>query len=342
MKISVICRNEFIKKNVMENLKNIRDGKNRTRTGLSISEVLDTPGGDTAIIIPGEDDVPDHEIVSAQKIIWVFSAVGGKDGETRAEELSKTRPGTYVYVCPEIIGKWDDSEELLPSLIRSAATGEPGPEYDPEKKTEVIFVEDMIEELYNALEGHPHWDGGKYCTFPVTFSFALGDAVKLMEGFKELNTTLYVPDMPENSLSYRLFSTYLSFLSKENMIYPVKMNRDNRGVFSELIKSKSNGQISVNIARPGITRGQHWHNTKWEIFMVVSGHGLIEERKIGSDEVISFEVRGEDMRAVIMLPGYTHSITNLSGDRDLVTVMYANEQFDPDRPDTFFEEVGKK
>ena len=337
MKISVICKTEFIRKNLMENLKNIRDGKNRTRTSLSISEVLDHPGADTAIVFPEKgEELPDAGSLKAERIIWVFNK-----GDERYEELYGTplNKRSLIYRSPSVTGKWDDSDSILPVLCRAAAEDLPYPETDTTRKYEVLFIEDMAEELLNAIEGRPHRDSEGYCCFPDTFSFAPGEAMDLLNGFKRLNSTLVIPPEPKGSLSYRLFSMYLSFLPERKMIYPVKMNPDNRGVFSELIKTKDNGQVSINIARPGITRGQHWHNSKWEIFIVVSGHGLIQERKIGTDEVISFEVRGEDMRAVIMLPGYTHSITNLEKDRDLVTIMYANESFDPERPDTYFEEV---
>ncbi len=337
MKISIICKDKFIKKNLIENLKNIRDGKNRTRTALSISEVLEGAGGDTAIVVVGaEEDLPDSVSLGAERIIWIF---GRKDDRYEKMYDSHLNNKSLIYRCPFVTGKWDESDNMLTALCRAAAEELPYPEYDPVLKSEVLFIEDMTEELFNALEGRPHRDSEGYCCFPDTFTFTPEEVMDMLNGYRRLNSTLIIPPEPKESLSYRLFSMYLSCLPERKMIYPVKMNPDNRGVFSELIKTKDNGQVSINIARPGVTRGQHWHNTKWEIFIVVSGHGLIKERKIGTDEVISFEVRGEDMRAVIMLPGYTHSITNLEKDRDLVTIMYANESFDPERPDTYFEEV---
>ena len=217
---------------------------------------------------------------------------------------------------------------------------------------ELLYIDDLIDGMLDVLEGresHCEYEGimpienpeGKYCYISVTHKATLGEIVDLLEAFKQMPHTLLMPEIPEGSFAKKLFSTYLSYLPQGAISYPLKMNVDNRGIFTELIKFSSCGQISINIARPGITRGQHWHNSKWEIFIVVSGHGLIQERKIGSDEVIEFEVHGEQMQAVQMLPGYTHNIINLSDKENLVTIMWANEAFDPDKPDTFFEMVDK-
>lgn len=337
MKISVLTGSGFIRQNLTENLKNIRDGKNRTRSGLNITEVLNDIGGDTAVILLTED-APGYripELAGFERIIWVLE---GSAREGFSLNANSKPSNDLIYTCPRITGKWDESANPVPSMVRAAAFDTPLILSDPEAQAEILFIDDLTEEILNALEGRPCLKGGNP-VFPVTFTFALTEAAELLKGFSALNDTLFIPKQPENSLSYRLFSMYLSFLPMERMIYPVRMNTDNRGIFSELLRFRDNGQVSINIARPGNTRGQHWHNSKWEIFIVVSGHGLIEERKIGTDEVRSFEVRGEDMQAVIMLPGYTHSITNLENDRDLVTVMYANELFDPDKPDTYFESV---
>ena len=244
--------------------------------------------------------------------------------------------------------------------------------YKNVKKLSKNLVDDLIDEMYNALEGHPHrcdypqkrnttsdsmaqWDGmtpdkkadGRYCYCPITHKASLGTIVDYLESFKKmLNDTLVIPEIPAGSFVSKLYSMYLSYLPVGKMSYPLKMNVDERGVFTELLKTVNNGQVSINIVRPGNIRGQHWHNTKWEIFFVVSGHGLIQERKIridpktGEDYIVrEFEVYGEEMRAVVLLPGYAHNIINLDKDKDLVTVMWANESFDPNHPDTFSEEV---
>ena len=204
----------------------------------------------------------------------------------------------------------------------------------------------MLDAL-ECKEHHCDYDGvnavinenGRYCVAPVTHNVTLGEIVELLNEFKNQPSTLVMPEIPNGSFAKKLYSTYLSYLPKEKVSFPLKMNVDARGSFTELIKTKNCGQVSVNISKPGITRGQHWHNTKWEFFIVVSGHGLIQMRKIGSDEVLNFEVSGEKIEAIHMLPGYTHNIINLSETEDLVTVMYANESFDPAKPDTFFEIV---
>ena len=206
------------------------------------------------------------------------------------------------------------------------------------------------EEIFAALEGKEHrceFDGltavenenGKFCFVPTTHRVTLGEISDLLEKFKSQPISLLMPEIPNNSFAKKLYSTYLSYLPKEKVAFPLKMNVDQRGSFTELLKTEKCGQFSVNISKPGITKGQHWHNSKWEFFIVVSGHGLIQERKIGTDEVIEFEVSGDKIEAVHMLPGYTHNIVNLSETENLVTVMWANEQFDPNRPDTFFEIV---
>ena len=182
-------------------------------------------------------------------------------------------------------------------------------------------------------------DTGRYCAAPVTHKVTLGQIVALLEEFKAQPQTLMVPEIPHNSFAKKLYSTYLSYLPREKAAFPLKMNRDERGSFTELLRSRSCGQVSINISKPGITKGQHWHHSKWEFFMVVAGKGLIQQRRIGSDEVLNFEVSGEQIQAVHMLPGYTHNIINLSETEDLVTVMWANECFDPGKPDTFFEKV---
>ena len=215
---------------------------------------------------------------------------------------------------------------------------------------ELLYIDDLVDEMIAALEGKEHHcefdeittvlkDSGKYCAVPVTHRVTLGEIVELLESFKAQPTTLTMPEIPYNSFAKKLYSTYLSYLPKEKVAFPLKMNVDARGSFTELLRTEKCGQFSVNVSKPGITKGQHWHNTKWEFFIVVSGKALIQQRKIGSDEVLNFEVSGDKIEAVHMLPGYTHNIINLSETEDLVTLMWANECFDPKSPDTVFEKV---
>jgi UDP-2-acetamido-2,6-beta-L-arabino-hexul-4-ose reductase len=221
---------------------------------------------------------------------------------------------------------------------------------DPAVELELLYIDDLVDEMIHALTGKVHhceFDGvnavfrpdGRYCSVPTTYHATLGEIVKLLHTFHSQPETLQLPEIPKGSFAKKLYSTYLSYLPKERVAFPVKMNVDDRGSFTELLRTVNSGQVSVNISKPGITKGQHWHNTKWEFFIVVSGHGLIQERKIGTDEVLEFEVSGDKIEVVHMLPGYTHNIINLSSTEDLVTVMYANESFDPNHPDTYFELV---
>ena len=221
---------------------------------------------------------------------------------------------------------------------------------DRSTELELLYIDDLVYEMFDALEGKEQrceFDGltavanenGKFCFVPTTHRVTLGEISDLLEKFKSQPISLLMPEIPNNSFAKKLYSTYLSYLPKEKVAFSLKMNVDQRGSFTELLKTEKCGQFSVNISKPGITKGQHWHNSKWEFFIVVSGHGLIQERKIGTDEVIEFEVSGDKIEAVHMLPGYTHNIINLSETENLVTVMWANEQFDPNRPDTFFEIV---
>lgn len=206
-------------------------------------------------------------------------------------------------------------------------------------RAETSLSRKELSRILNAMEGHPNRTDGAYCSVPVSHPVTLGEIVRLLRTFREQPQTLLLPEIPDGSFAKKLYSTYLSYLPPEKIAFPLKMNVDERGSFTELLKTKNCGQISVNITKPGITKGQHWHNSKWEFFMVVAGHGLIQERQIGSDEKIEFEVSGDRIQAVHMLPGYTHNIINLSETENLVTVMWANEQFDPSHPDTYFEEV---
>lgn len=264
----------------------------------------------------------------------------------------ETGAPVLVYRFPNLFGKWcrPNYNSAVATFCYNIARGLPIQVNDPSTELELLYIDDLVEEMLDALEGKAcrcEYDGldvvpsaaGKYCYVPTTHKVTLGAIVELLRQFKEQPQTLVLPEIPNGSFAKKLYSTYLSYLPKEAVTVPLKMNVDDRGSFTELLKTANCGQVSVNISKPGVTKGQHWHNTKWEFFMVVSGHGLIQERKIGSDEVLEFEVSGDRMEAVHMLPGYTHNIINLSDTENLVTVMWANEQFDAHHPDTFFEKV---
>ena len=264
----------------------------------------------------------------------------------------ETGAKVLVYRFPNLFGKWcrPNYNSAVATFCNNIANDLPITVNDPSVQLELLYIDDLVCEMIEALEGGEHHcsfdgintvlcDSGRYCAAPITHKVTLGEIVELLSSFKEQTSTLLMPEIPYNSFAKKLYSTYLSYLPKEKVSFPLKMNIDARGSFTELLKTEKCGQFSVNISKPGITKGQHWHNTKWEFFIVVSGHGLIQERKIGSDEVLNFEVSGEKIEAIHMLPGYTHNIINLSETEDLVTVMWANEQFDPAKPDTFFEEV---
>ena len=257
-----------------------------------------------------------------------------------------------VYRFPNLFGKWcrPNYNSAVATFCHNIANDLPIQVNDRAAELELLYIDDLVEEMLNALEDKPHrcdYDGltpvtderGRYCFVPATHCITLGEIIDLLTSFKEQPTTLMMPESPANSFAKKLYSTYLSYLPKEAVSFHLRMNVDDRGSFTELLKTVNCGQFSVNISKPGITKGQHWHNSKWEFFIVVSGHGLIRERKIGTDEVIEFKVIGAKMQAVHMLPGYTHNIINLSDTEDLITVMWANESFDPRHPDTFYEEV---
>lgn len=264
--------------------------------------------------------------------------------ETGAEVL--------VYRFPNLFGKWcrPNYNSVVATFCFNYAHDLPIQVNDPAVELEMLYIDDLVAEMLDALEGKAHrcdFEGlhtvfredGPYCACPVTERVTLGRIVELLDTFKAQPQTLVMPSIPGGSFAKKLYATYLSYLPKEKAAFPLKMNVDARGSFTELMRTEGCGQFSVNISRPGITKGQHWHNTKWEFFIVVSGHGLIQQRKIGSDEVLNFEVSGEKIEAVHMLPGYTHNIINLSDTENLVTVMWANEAFDPKHPDTYYEEV---
>ena len=247
---------------------------------------------------------------------------------------------TLIYRFPNVFGKWcrPNYNSAVATFCHNRANDLPIQVNDRSTRLTLVYIDDVVQELLAALAGREHRDGD-FCCVPVTHSATLGEIVDLIERFRTQPETLVMPEIPNGSFAKKLYSTFLSYLPKEKVAFPLKMNVDARGSFTELLKTASNGQFSVNISKPGITKGQHWHNTKWEFFIVVSGHGLIQERRIGSEEVIEFEVSGERIEAVHMLPGYTHNIINLSETENLVTLMWANELFDPGRPDTFYLEV---
>ena len=266
---------------------------------------------------------------AAEELLLSYSRETGTDG--------------LIYRLPNLFGKWcrPNYNSVVATFCHNIARELPITVSDPAAELELVYIDDLVDELLNAMEGRPHRSEGAYCRVPVSHRVTLGEIVRLLHSFHDQPRTLLLPEIPAGSFAKKLYSTYLSDLPPEKIAFPLKMNVDERGSFTELLKTASCGQVSVNISKPGITKGQHWHNSKWEFFMVVAGHGLIQERRIGSDEILEFEVSGDRMQAVHMLPGYTHSIRNLSETEDLVTVMWANEPFDPEHPDTCFEEVQK-
>ena len=285
-----------------------------------------------------------------------------KAGEELMFEYEKeTGAKVLVYRFPNLFGKWcrPNYNSAVATFCNNIANDLPIQVNDRSVEMELLYIDDLVDEMIAALQGNEHrcdYDGidvvpfnchseqgeesfGRYCHCPITHKITLGEIVDLIYTFADQPKTLMIPEIPENSFAKKLYSTYLSYLPKEKVSFPLKMNVDGRGSFTELVHTLNCGQVSINISKPGITKGQHWHNTKWEFFIVVSGHGLIQQRKHGSDEVLNFEVSGEKIEAVHMLPGYTHNIINLSDTENLVTVMYCNEIFNPNKPDTYFEPV---
>ena len=264
----------------------------------------------------------------------------------------ETGAKVLVYRFPNLFGKWcrPNYNSVVATFCHNYAHDLPISVSDPTVELEMLYIDDLVQEMLDALEGREHHcefeglttvlrEDGRYCAAPVSHKVTLGEIVSLLDSFRQQPQTLLMPEIPDGSFAKKLYSTYLSYLPKEKAIFPLKMNVDDRGSFTELLKTERCGQFSVNISKPGITKGQHWHHSKWEFFIVVSGKGLIQQRKIGTEEVLNFEVSGDKIQAVHMLPGYTHNIINLSETENLVTLMWANERFDPARPDTFFEVV---
>lgn len=409
MKILVTGSNGFVGRNLVWNLREIKEGKNQTRPNLNISEVMEYDIGtsrenlehacETADFIlhfagvnrpknieefqKGNRDFTEEilSILSQKKnycpIILASSIQASLEGrfadseygksKLSAEQLlfeyaDKTGAKVLVYRFPNLFGKWckPNYNSVVATFCNAVANGLDYTVNDLTTELELLYIDDLVEGILDALEGkekHCDYNGlvacekidGKYCYVPMTYRVTLGHIIDTLKAFRSMPQTSIIPEIPNGSFEKKLFSTYLTYIPPEAFSYNLDMKVDNRGIFTELLKTKSAGQVSINIARPGITRGEHWHNSKWEIFMVVSGHGLIQERRIGINPetgkqypVIEFEVTGEQMKAIQMIPGYAHNIINLSSTHDLVTVMWANEQFDHNHPDTFYEPVQKK
>lgn len=399
MNILVTGAKGFAGRNLVENLKNIRDGKNKTRPNITIEEIFEydidstleqldeccskadfvfnlagvNRPTDPADFKKGNRDFAETLLETLKKHnskapVMVSSSIqatlAGRFGTSEyglskkaGEELffaygEETGNRVMVYRFPNLVGKWvrPNYNSAVGTFCNNIANDLPITVNDPSVELEMLFIDDLVEEMFDAIEGKEHHcefdgvnaimqDNGRYCYAPVTHKATLGRIVELLNIFHDQPQTLVMPEIPDGSFEKKLYSMYLSYLPKDKTIFDLKMNCDDRGSFTELLKTANCGQFSVNISKPGITKGQHWHNSKWEFFIVVSGHGLIQERKIGTDEVIEFEVSGDKIQAVHMLPGYTHNIINLSETENLVTVMWANEQFDQNHPDTFFEKV---
>ena len=402
MKILVTGAKGFVGQNLVANLKNIQQGKNRTRPALQIDEIyeyditstpqeLDTycAQADFVFNLAGVNRPKDQsEFMQgnfgfASTLLDTLKKHGntcpvmlassiqatliGRYGESdygksklAGEELffayaGETGAQVLVYRFPNLFGKWcrPNYNSVIATFCNNIANDLPIQVNDPNVELELLYIDDLVEEMLDALEGKAHrcnYDGlaaqaaadGRYCYAPTTHKVTLGEIVELLDLFKAQPQSLVMPEIPYNSFAKKLYSTYLSYLTAEKTIFDLKMNKDERGSFTELLKTLSCGQFSVNISKPGITKGEHWHNSKWEFFIVVAGHGLIQERRIGSDEIREYEVSGDKIQAVQMLPGFTHNIINLSQTENLVTVMWANEQFDPQHPDTFGEKVEAK
>ncbi len=413
MNILVTGSAGFVGKNLVENLKNIRDGKNRTHPNLKIDAIYEFDRSSTldeldaycqqcdfvfnlaGVNRPKNKDEfqkgnfdfasllldtlkKHHNSCPVMLSSSIQATLQGRFGTSEyglskkaGEELffsyaKETGATVYVYRFPNLAGKWirPNYNSAVGTFCYNIAHDLPIRVDNPQTELELLFIDDLLKEMADALEGKAHqcdypekgailegkkYDGmtpyfnpaGKYCGVPVTHRATLGQIVSLLHTFHDQPQTLLMPAIPEGSFEKKLYSMYLSYLPKDKVAVPLQMHCDARGSFTELLKTVDHGQISVNISKPGITKGEHWHNSKWEIFMVVSGHGLIQERKIGTEEILEYEVDGDHLQAVYMLPGYTHNIINLSETENLVTVMWANEIFDPEHPDTFSEKVIK-
>ena len=402
MKILVTGARGFVGKNLVEALKCLRDGKDKTRPELVIEEIFEYDidstreeldaacrEADFVFNLAGVNRPKDTKefmagnYAFADELIDTLKKYGNKCPIMLASSIQATLKGRYagseygrsklfgeysffgygedtsarvcVYRFPNLFGKWcrPNYNSVIATFCHNIANDLEITVNDRATELELVYIDDLVKEMLDLLEDKGHRCNynknaeaipdafGRYYYVPTTHKVTLGEIADLLYSFAEQTRTLVMPEIPDGSFAKKLYSTYLSYLPKEKAAFDLKMNVDQRGSFTELLKTEKCGQFSVNVSLPGITKGQHWHNTKWEFFIVVSGHGLIEQRRIGSDEVLSFEVSGEKIQAVHMLPGYTHNIINLSDTENLVTLMWANEQFDPSHPDTFFEEVQK-
>lgn len=399
MNILVTGAKGFVGKNLVENLRCIKDGKNTTRPALKIDEIYEydvesdkkqlfyyCERADFVFNLAGVNRPKDEgefmkgnfgfasELLETLKkckntcpVMLSSSVQATLAGRFQTSEYGKSKLAgeelffdysretgakVLVYRFPNLFGKWcrPNYNSAVATFCYNTANDLPLTINDRNTVLELLYIDDLVEGLLDALEGkaqYCEYDGveakgekdGRYAYIPVTHKVTLGEIADILEKFKTQPESLIMPEIPAGSFAKKLYSTYLSYLPKEKVSFPLKMNVDNRGSFTELLKTTSCGQFSVNISKPGITKGEHWHNTKWEFFIVVSGKALIQERKIGTDEILEFYVSGEKIEAVHMLPGYTHNIINLSDTEDLITLMWANESFDKNRPDTFFEKV---
>ncbi len=386
MNILITGAKGFAGRNLVANLRNIKDGKNRTRPQIQIDEIFEydidsTPDelreycekADFVFHLAGVNRPKDisefsgnygilSEVLNVLKFcgnkapVMLSSSVqatlegrfaGSEYGKSKLEAENmlfdyekETGAKALVYRLPNLFGKWcrPNYNSAVATFCNNIAKDLPITVNDPSVELELLYIDDFVDEMLNALEGR-ETKNSCFCSFAVTHKVTLGEIVELLESFREQRETLVMPEISYNSFAKKLYSTYLSYLPEEKISIPLKMNCDDRGSFTEILKTVSCGQFSVNVSKPGITKGQHWHNTKWELFIVVSGSALIQQREIGTDKVLEFRVTGDKPEAVHMLPGFTHNIINLSETENLVTLMWANEQFDPNKPDTFFEVV---
>ena len=386
MNILVTGAKGFAGKNLVANLRNIKEGKNKTRPSIIIDEIFEYDIDSTlqelneyckkadfvfhlaGINRPKEQSefagnfgilgtVLDTLKAAENKAPVMLSSsvqatlegrfAGSEYGKSKlaAENMlfdyeKETGAKALVYRLPNLFGKWcrPNYNSAVATFCNNIANDLPITVNDPAVELELLYIDDFVDEMLNALEGK-ETKNGNFCVFGITHKVTLGQIVELLDSFKAQSETLVMPEIADNSFAKKLYSTYLSYLPENKVSIPLKMNCDARGSFTEILKTVNCGQFSVNVSKPGITKGQHWHNTKWEFFIVVSGTALIQQREIGSDKVLEFRVCGDKPEAVHMLPGFTHNIINLSDSENLVTLMWANEQFDPNKPDTFFEEV---
>ena len=401
MNILVTGAKGFVGKNLVENLRCIKDGKNTIRPALKIDEIYEydvesdkkqlfyyCERADFVFNLAGVNRPKDEgefmkgnfgfasELLETLKkckntcpVMLSSSVQATLAGRFQTSEYGKSKLAgeelffdysketgakVLVYRFPNLFGKWcmPNYNSAVATFCYNTANDLPLTINDRNTVLELLYIDDLVEGLLDALEGkaqYCEYEGveakgekdGRYAYIPVTHKVTLGEIADTLEEFKTQPESLIMPEIPAGSFAKKLYSTYLSYLPKEKVSFPLKMNVDNRGSFTELLKTANCGQFSVNISKPGITKGEHWHNTKWEFFIVVSGKALIQERKIGTDEILEFYVSGEKIEAVHMLPGYTHNIINLSDTEDLITLMWANESFDKNRPDTFFEKVDR-